>query len=114
MSIPRQWALLVTCIVALCGLGVWYILVEPDIKYENILKRYPKGTPAETILHDYGGRVVLLRSGTFAALDRPPTEDDKRRYSWYYVRLSGDNAEIYFNYYREVIKVVKLNDRISE
>ena len=86
----------------------WVMLVQPEINFRKVVKKYPVGTPAGTILKDYGANVELLRSGS--ELGPEPTEEEKKRYIVYYLDLPRDNAHLVFNYYQELLRIVRASD----
>ena len=98
-------AFILICVGSLC---VWLWWIQPELRYRNTARKYPVGTSAEKILQDYGDDCKLSSSDNI--LPEPITENDKRKYVFYFLILQKDNAEIKFNYYREVISVNRLTD----
>ncbi len=90
-------------LVAVAG-GV-FALVRPELIYRSVVKKYPAGTPAEVVIRDHGGRIYLKPS--WKVLPYEPREDEKRSMPFYEVYLPAENVYVQFNYYKEVIRVIK-------
>ncbi len=90
----------------------WIFLIGPKLRYNDLVTKYPAGTRAETIIEDYKGKVALQVSGF--VLPPGPTEDDeergKRVHTFYFMRIPEANAEVDFNYYKQVTKVRKISE----
>ena len=72
------------------------------------INRYPIGTAADKVLADYGRKYKLRRTGN--VLPEPVTQEDKKRYIFWFLTVPEDNAVIEFNYFQEVIRVNKFSD----
>jgi hypothetical protein len=94
--------LLVVCV---CGFVLWCRIPH---NFEEVVRKYPKGTPAGKVISDCVGFVKLKQSS--AVWGWEPTERDKRVALSYYITIRWADAYLRFNYYQELIRV----DRISE
>ncbi len=91
----------------LLGFSAWLLFVRPEIEFQRVVRKYPPGTPAEKILNDYGGKITLERTGN--VLPYEPREDERTRYTFYFLRLPSANAELDFNYYQQLIRVNRIS-----
>ena len=81
-------------------------LVRPEIRFREVLRKYPPGTTAQRILADYGPRAHLVQSGNV------PVEIDarvKQEHVFYICRLPEADAEIHFNFYQQVVRIRKIS-----
>ena len=93
---------------AIIALALWFAWIRPEHRYQEVLNRYPIGTAADKVLADYGRKYKLRRTGN--VLPEPVTQEDKKRYIFWFLTVPEDNAVIEFNYFQEVIRVNKFSD----
>jgi hypothetical protein len=62
-------------------------------------------------LKDFGGSFQLVRNGQ--ELGPTATDDEKKMYSGYYLKLPEENAYLYFNYYKDLLRVKRLRDPLG-
>ena len=101
------------CAVAVAATAVilsatWWAFVQPQLRFRQIVTKYPLGTEAQTVLTDFEDRVVLHRSDNFPGPDS--TQLEKERWSAYYVDLPKQNAVLWFNYQQKLVRVLKYSD----
>ncbi len=111
------------CIIAalvLLSLAVGSFFIRRELAYQAVVHRYPVGTKAQTVLDDYRGSVTLRDSGVvlpqIASIPGvEPTElqdvleGERRKQTIYIIEIPSANAELDFNFYKELIKVRKLS-----
>jgi hypothetical protein len=97
-----------TLLAIALAFGVFLLWSRKQMTYAEVVKKYPVGTPAPVVLTDCG-QLELKATGNIVSSN--PTEEEKRRYIFFYVELPKSDAEIQFNYYRQVIRIARLSDR---
>lgn len=84
--------------------------LQPELKFRRVVEKYPRGTPAQKILDDYGGNLKLHKSNNYLGPD--PTEEEKRASVGYYLRVPNANAYLFFNHHQELLRIMKETDAL--
>ena len=104
-SSKRQlWEGLAAAAVVALSLG-WWGLVQPEVRFRQVIRKYPLGTEAQTVLRDFGGQVILHQSDNFPGPDS--TEPEKERWVAYSIDLPEKNARLFFNYHKKLVLAMK-------
>jgi hypothetical protein len=74
-----------------------------EARFQEIVKKYPIGTPAEVVLSEYAGRAKFMQMDI--VLHEGASEDEKRRTAFSYVILTDGHIRVFFNCYQKVIRI---------
>lgn len=107
----RSLVYTITISVLIIGIAGWVFFVQPEVKFRKIAQRYPRGTPAQKILNDYGGNLQLHRTQNDLGPDA--SEEEKRRCVGYYLAIPKENAYLFFNYHQELLRIMKASDALK-
>jgi hypothetical protein len=102
------------CIVAAALVAVgcaWVFFAQPEINFRRLAAKYPRGTPAQVILNDFGNRLVLHQSQNELGPDA--SEEERRRSVKYYVAVPQENAYLFFNYHQELLRVMRASEALK-
>jgi hypothetical protein len=80
-------------------------LLVPEWLYQRAVRKYRLGASADEIERAGGTHIALQPTGNILPSDPAPSEDQRRRHPAYFTRAPC--AEVVFNDYRVVIRVLK-------
>jgi len=106
MDIEKKPLLIVLAILLLVFLSTTALILWPEMQYRRAVKKYPIGISLQEAKNKMPNRSSVSESGI--VFPEPPTEEQKRTYPLYTVRLPEEGVYLEFNHYERLITVRSL------